>query len=234
MNKEIIFGKQIVASALKKQEIIKEIFINKDHKNKFKDIKFKNIKYVSKEKLYLISKSSYHQNIAAIICKYKTYSENELFKKIDSIKNLIVLDHIHDNQNFGSIIRNAYANNYLHIIIPKRRQVSVNCYTHKSSSGTTFFTNIYEVNSLYSILLKLKQMDFWVYSFQKTQNSVSLLSLNLNFEKKILIFGNEFSGISKTLKKISDFLVYIPINSNLDSLNVSSACAIACFWFANH
>ena len=44
-----------------------------------------------------------------------------------------------------------------------------------------------------------------------------------------LIMGAEHSGISKSLLKLSDFRVKIPMLTNFNSLNVSNAAAIILF-----
>jgi len=48
-----------------------------------------------------------------------------------------------------------------------------------------------------------------------------------NFKDKIaLCFGNEGSGISPELEEIFDEKIYIPMENDFESLNVSSAAAV--------
>lgn len=44
-----------------------------------------------------------------------------------------------------------------------------------------------------------------------------------------LIMGAEHAGISRSLLKLSDFVVKIPMLTNFNSLNVSNAAAIILF-----
>ena len=44
-----------------------------------------------------------------------------------------------------------------------------------------------------------------------------------------LIMGAEHAGVSKSLMKLSDFKVKIPMLTNFNSLNVSNAAAIILF-----
>ena len=44
--------------------------------------------------------------------------------------------------------------------------------------------------------------------------------------KRVLVIGNEGSGVSRLVKKESDVLVSIPMNQNVESLNASVAASI--------
>ena len=48
-----------------------------------------------------------------------------------------------------------------------------------------------------------------------------------------LIMGAEHAGISKSLLKLSDFRVKIPMLTNFNSLNVSNATAIILFEYVS-
>ena len=61
-----------------------------------------------------------------------------------------------------------------------------------------------------------------------SKDSKNYSTINYNFPL-VLIVGNESKGISKTLIKESDELVYIPIKGTVQSLNVSVATGILLF-----
>ena len=44
-----------------------------------------------------------------------------------------------------------------------------------------------------------------------------------------LVVGNEGAGISENIKKHSDGVISIPMDTNVESLNVSVACSIALY-----
>ena len=53
---------------------------------------------------------------------------------------------------------------------------------------------------------------------------------DINYKKSIgLILGSEDKGISKGILKLSDDIIKIPISTNIDSLNVSSALSAVIF-----
>ena len=51
--------------------------------------------------------------------------------------------------------------------------------------------------------------------------------MSVKFEAKTaLVLGNEGDGVEKAVKKLSDTIVKIPINEEVDSLNVAVASSI--------
>ena len=75
---------------------------------------------------------------------------------------------------------------------------------------------------------KLKENDYWVIAsdHHAEHNHYEVDYTNMNFA---LIMGAEHAGISKSLLKLSDFKVKIPMLTNFNSLNVSNATAIILF-----
>ncbi|MBR6126322.1 23S rRNA (guanosine(2251)-2'-O)-methyltransferase RlmB, partial [bacterium] len=58
------------------------------------------------------------------------------------------------------------------------------------------------------------------------QNYYEIDYTDMNFA---LIMGAEHAGISKSLLKLSDFRIKIPMLTNFNSLNVSNAAAVILF-----
>ena len=73
-----------------------------------------------------------------------------------------------------------------------------------------------------------KENDYWVIAsdHHAKDNYFNIDYTNMNFA---LIMGAEHAGISRSLLKLSDFVVKIPMLTNFNSLNVSNAAAIILF-----
>ena len=56
---------------------------------------------------------------------------------------------------------------------------------------------------------------------------ISIMDCNKFSKKNVVILGSENKGISKNLKKKSDFIVKIEISNKVESLNVAVAAAIS-------
>lgn len=85
-----------------------------------------------------------------------------------------------------------------------------------------------------------------VKTLKKTNPSISIISLENNLKRKIvplhqfkakfpaaLIIGEEVKGVSKKLLDLSDAIVEIPMQGQKESLNVSTAAAIAVYSLLN-
>ena len=136
---------------------------------------------------------------------------------------ILILDHILDPHNFGAIIRTAVAAEFNAIIIPNDRQVLVNSTVVKTSVGALFDIDIVLVTNLNNTIKTLKDDGFWIYG--TVMNGEDYRDVDYD-GKTCLIIGNEEKGISKLVKENCDFLVTIPINSKIDSLNASVAAGI--------
>ena len=72
----------------------------------------------------------------------------------------------------------------------------------------------------------------YVSAIERLKSSVdldgSVFETQYNFPLALIV-GNEAKGISSTIKKASDQLIYIPMNGTVQSLNVSIATAVLLF-----
>ena len=58
------------------------------------------------------------------------------------------------------------------------------------------------------------------------KGTTTIKEVRENDLKQLLVMGSEGKGIRESLVKESDFVSYIPMNSELESLNVSVSTAI--------
>ena len=141
---------------------------------------------------------------------------------------LVVFDRPGDYGNFGSIIRSANAFNVDGIFILGH---GVDAYEQKvirASLGSIFFMKMITVESMETLEAYIKE--------QKIKNNMEIIgtdsagtvSLNAYKIKKpvMIIIGNEAKGMSIRLKEICDKIIKIPMEGNVNSLNVSCAASI--------
>ncbi len=218
---KLICGKNSVLEALNKNYPIKKLYLRKGLINK--EIKFKNIVYVDGIQMDKMTKEN-HQGYIAEIDDYQYYDLGTILK--DKPENVLILDHIQDPQNFGAIIRSANVFGIKHIIIPKDRACDVTSTVMKVSSGGFRNVKIIKVSSLFEACEQLKKNGFWVYA-SALNNQASKLH-KTNFAKpSCVIVGNEEKGVSSTLIKHADEVIYIEQKSDsVQSLNVASATSI--------
>lgn len=157
------------------------------------------------------------QGVLAVIRKKEN---NELDKNADYI---LALDGIQDPGNMGTIIRTLDSANLKQIIVSKN---TVDCYSPKvvrSTMGAIYRINVVEVENLKETLLSLKESGFEaIVTSLNAKESI----YDVDYNKKIVIIGNEANGVSKEVQEIADRCVKIPMLGKTESLNASVATGI--------
>jgi len=211
----LVYGRNVLKELDKKR--IKKIYVSSNELVKYlKENNYK-FEFVPKQRLDKMV-SGNHQGIVIDIYDYDYY----MMEDIDS-DFVVILDHLEDPHNFGSIIRTCECLGVTNIIIPKDRSVSVNDTVVKVSTGAIEHVKIIMVSNLVNAIKKLQQMNYFVYAAD--MDGVDYRTLTYS-EKKALIIGNEGSGISKRVKDNSDVVVSIPMKGKLNSLNASVSAGI--------
>ena len=185
--------------------------------------------FVNKEKLNQIAQTTNHQGVVALLSPVK-YTDLDDFIEQNSGKlaSVVILDGIEDSHNLGAIIRSSVCAGVDGIIIPSRRGVLLNPVVEKTSAGAINHISVIKVNSIVNAVQKLKEKNYWVIAadHHAKDNYYGIDYTDMNFA---LIMGAEHAGISRSLLKLADFTVKIPMLTNFNSLNVSNATAIILF-----
>lgn len=231
---DIIFGKNAVTEALiAGDREINKILISKnihsDAKlNKIKELAKENgivFQFVTKEKFQPYAEFN-HQGVIAQISPVQ-YKDLDDFLE-EEHNSIVILDGIEDSHNLGAIIRTCVCAGVSGIIIPSRRNVQVNAIVEKTSAGAINHIPIIKVNSLVNAVQKLKNSDWWVVATDASAKD-NYYDINYTDMKFAIIMGAEHAGVSKSLLKLSDFIVKIPMQNNFNSLNVSNALSAIIF-----
>ena len=239
MDKKIeIYGIRSIIEAIESSKDISRVYLLKSNSHKsslFRSLvsllENNNIKYsfVPKEKFKKFENKN-HQGAVAILSPIKLLSIEELisvtFNKISS-KTYVLLDGITDARNFGAIIRTAVASNVDGIIIPQNNSAPVNSDVIKTSSGGVFKIPIARVNNIKDAILHLNSIEINIISLSEKANK-TIYDYNFK-ESTAIIMGSEDKGISKGVLSLSNEILKIPIDSKIDSLNVSSAFSAVAF-----
>lgn len=166
-----------------------------------------------------------HQGVVIDIYDYDYYKLEDVDGNF-----VVMLDHLEDPHNFGAIIRTCAAAGITSIIIPKDRSVKVTDVVMKTSVGTINYVKIIMVSNLVDAIKKLKKQGYFIYSADMHGENYRTLDYS---GKRVLVIGNEGKGISNLVKENSDFLVTIPINPKVESLNASVAAGILIYQMEN-
>lgn len=212
-----------VLKELDKKRIKKVMTSRKEIIDYCKNNKLK-YEYVDNHTLNKLSKEN-HQGVIIDIYDYEYYSLEDASGSF-----VVMLDHLEDPHNFGAIIRTCAAAGVTSIIIPKDRSVKVTDVVIKTSVGTINYVKIIMVNNLVDAIKRLKKLGYFIYSADMHGDNYRTIDYS---GKRVLVIGNEGKGISSLVKENSDFLVTIPINEKVESLNASVAAGILIYQMEN-
>ena len=159
------------------------------------------------------------------ICEEKKIFDEKNFENIVT-KKILILDHLQDTNNLGAVARSAAAFDFQTIFLPKKRSVQITEKTFAISSGGMEYINIVMYNSIFSLIKKIRNLGYWTIGLDMNSSN-QINDLDLKNQSVALIVGSEETGLSDEIQKKLDLTVHILMTSNMESLNVSAATAIA-------
>ncbi len=231
-----IYGIHAILEAIKSETNIEKVWLLKDNKGHLfqrleQSLRDNSIphSYVPKERLERF-KNKNNQGAVASISKIKFIEVEDLIENaFVSTKSptFILLDGITDARNVGAILRTCAATGVNGLIIPQTGSAPINDAAIKTSAGGAFKVPISRVSHLKDVIYLLK-------SHMTQIIAVSEKSDTLLFDLKIkkasaIIMGSEDKGIQKGLIKLCDVSVKLPMQKEIDSLNVSVACGVVLY-----
>ena len=182
--------------------------------------KIKNLKpeILSLKKMNRIGES--HQGVCVVVSHQLNFNLSSAGK--NSI--VLVLDRVQDPKNFGAIIRTAWLMGVDCIFVSSRQSAALSPFVIKSASGGVEHVPIEFRDNLRQCLEELKKYEFWIYALDfHSKKSIWVEK----FERRTaFLFGGEFSGLRKGLKKICDDILSIPQKDQSASYNVSVAVGV--------
>lgn len=152
--------------------------------------------------------------------------KNPSFKDIDLNSNklkIVLLDGINDPGNLGSIVRTSAALGYNAIYISLDSADMYNEKTLRATQGAIFKIPFFYGN-LETVVNNLKKYN--VKCIGTTLDAMNDLEKIESSDKFCVCFGNEAHGMSEKMKKIMNENIKIPMENNVESLNVLSASSI--------
>ena len=197
----IVEGEHLVEEALKKTQAVEIFSLDDKHTQ------------VSEAVMRKLSNLNTPPRILAVCKKLKE----------EEIKgNILILDGIQDPGNLGTIIRSAVAFGIDTIVTSLDTVDFYNVKTLRASEGMVFNINIVE-KDLNELLPELKNTHRIYTTNVVNGTDVSKIDVNKPYA---IVMGNEGNGVKREIADMCDEAIYIPMNSNCESLNVAIATSI--------
>ena len=209
-NSYIIEGIKLLKEAIQEKAKIKQIVLCDDcekQENIPKEFMYEIAKYdctyVTKKIFKYLSEVQTPQGILAVIEK------NNKDKEIDYSQDIIVaLDDVQDPGNLGTILRTVDSIGITQILVSKGTADSYNPKVVRSTMGAIFRIKIIECEDLAKTLKEVRKHKFKiVVSSLQTENSI----YDINYNKKVIVIGNEANGVEEKIQEIADEKIKIPM-----------------------
>jgi 23S rRNA (guanosine2251-2'-O)-methyltransferase len=238
VNSELLYGIHPVAEALaaRRRRVFK-IYLAKEKKSgrlaqieALAGARGVSIKHIAPGDFKALTGTMGHQGAAAAVSPYPQVAVQDILQSVQGEGGqhlLLMLDNIQDPQNLGAIIRTALCAGIHGVIVSKDRSASPTPAVSKASAGALEHIRLVRVTNLVQTIKLCKDNGLWIVGLQK--NAVeSIYAADLS-GSIVLVLGGEQKGIRRLVKEHCDFLVSIPQQGTLNSLNASAAGAVAMY-----
>lgn len=211
---------QIIASS---PENIDEILLSEEYPKEFLG-NAAPVRRLSSRQLGSLSSLKSSQGIIAIVnIPSGSYSKDLSARPGNRI---LVLEHVQDPGNVGTLIRTAAAFDFSGVILSDKSADPFSIKAVQASAGSLLSLWIRRSSFYMEYIYQLKEMGHQIIA-TSTRGTVKQFS---SLEKVVIALGNEGAGLSDTLISTADHLFRIPINDNkVESLNVATCGAIAMY-----
>ncbi len=174
--------------------------------------------------------NAFHQGIGAKVSPFPLMGLTALIAKAELASEtpfLLLLDHVTDARNMGALVRTAVCAGVTGIITTKDRAAPITAAVCQASAGAVEHALIARVTNMVTTIKALKQNGLWIAGLDKSAKQ-SVFKQDLRGPLAVIIGGEE-KGIRPLVKKNCDFLLAIPQQGTVDSLNASVAGGIVMY-----
>ncbi len=232
---ETIYGKQAVREALRAGGRVRRLLIADGARENaaLQDVLAlaaeRGVRVHAVDRSQLDRLTDHHQGVAAEVPPY-AYADfaDLLFAARGAHPPLfLVLDSLQDPQNFGTLLRTAAAVGVAGVLLPEHRAVGVTPAVRRASAGAVEHLRIARAPNLTRALEQLKAAGVWLVGLDadapQPYDAVDARG------PTAAIVGNEAQGIRRLVRDACDFVVALPMEPAIDSLNAAVAGSIVLY-----
>ena len=168
-----------------------------------------------------------HQGIALQCEPLPGRKLEEALKPSERRRIVVVLDQISDPQNAGAVLRTAAAFGVSAVVVQDRHSPPETGVLAKAASGALDIVPVVSVVNISRALEELGKLGFWRIAL--AGDGEGPLKDAGAAGDVALVLGSEGSGIRRLVRENCDAAAFVPIDTAMESLNVSNAAAIALY-----
>lgn len=172
-----------------------------------------------------------HQGLAAEVTPYPYADLPDLLRPAREAGEspfLLLLDHVQDPQNLGSLLRSAEAAGVHGVVIPGRRAAGVTPAAVRASAGAAEHLPVALVTNLVQAMKSLQAEGVWLAGLEATPEAQLYTIADLSGPLGLVV-GSEGQGLARLVRETCDFVIRLPLYGQVESLNAAVAGAIALY-----
>ncbi len=141
---------------------------------------------------------------------------------------VLILDHIEDPQNVGSLLRTADAAGVTAVVLPEDRAAGITPGVVRASAGASEHMRVAKVVNLVRAMKEIQAQGAWITGLDMGGDARSYTAVD--FKGRVgLTVGSEGRGLSRLVRETCDFIACLPMQGRVASLNAGVAGAIALY-----
>jgi 23S rRNA (guanosine2251-2'-O)-methyltransferase len=167
-----------------------------------------------------------HQGVVAEIEALRPMDEDDFHEQLTHTTDPLVLalDGVQDPHNLGACLRTADACGVLAVVVPRDRAATLNAAARKVAAGAAETTPVVTVTNLARCLRLIKDAGLWIVGADAgAPQRAAEVDLRGG---RCLVLGAEGRGLRELTRRGCDWLVRLPSEGSVESLNVSVAAGM--------
>ena len=188
------------------------------------------IRTMERGQLDRLTHFGHHQGVALKTTGYPYAGFDEILREAANDENaiVVVLDHLEDPQNVGSILRTACAVGVTGVVIPEDRASGITPAAVRASAGGAEHLKVAHVVNLVRAVQDLKEAGCWFTGLDWGKDAKAYTEID--FKGRVgLVVGAEGGGISRLVRENCDFIAELPMPGGFESLNAGVAAAVTLY-----
>jgi 23S rRNA (guanosine2251-2'-O)-methyltransferase len=182
--------------------------------------------------------SDSHQGVALEVSGYPYAALDDILENAQKRGEplfVLILDTLQNPQNLGTLIRTAEAVGVHGVVIPSHRAAGVTPAVVSASAGASEHMLVAQSN-LAQTIADLKEAGAWIVGLDQNGDLVGASHDSPLQGALAVVVGNEGEGIRPLVKSKCDFLLRLPMQGQIESLNAAVAGSVALYlaYLARH
>ncbi len=235
-SKDRIYGRNAVLAVLRGKRHVHAIIIAEGAN---KDARIDEIREIAEQRRIPVSTGPIQSienvvgkvNHQSILATCERFAYTPLPRILERPGTVLILDHVNDPQNLGTLLRAGLAFDIAGVVIPSDRTASVSPAVVNASAGAVESLPVAQVVNINRAIAEIREHGRWVAALDTGEGSQSIYGVDLPLPLA-LVLGSEGKGVSRQVRASCDLVVSIPISKQVESLNVATAGSIILFELA--